>query len=104
MQKGYETNGISRIPSINFSKVGMELLNINELTRLAASTPHDDGHAGLLLAFSERYALSRSLSPAMIAEYQAQLPDKKLLQAKLHEFYLLKLPHHHSAAPSFPTD
>jgi hypothetical protein len=35
------------------------------------------------------YALSRSLSPAMIAEYQTQLPDKKLLQAKLHEFYLL---------------
>jgi hypothetical protein len=25
----------------------------------------------------------------MIAEYQTQLPDKKLLQAKLHEFYLL---------------
>jgi hypothetical protein len=33
------------------------------------------------------YALSRSLSPALIAEYQTQLPDKKLLQAKLHEFY-----------------
>jgi hypothetical protein len=27
-------------------------------------------------------------SPALIAEYQTQLPDKKLLQAKLHEFYL----------------
>ena len=37
------------------------------------------------------YALSRSLSPAMIAEYQTQLPDKKLLQAKLHEFYLLNI-------------
>jgi hypothetical protein len=24
----------------------------------------------------------------LIAEYQTQLPDKKLLQAKLHEFYL----------------
>lgn len=34
------------------------------------------------------YALSRTLSPALIAEYQTQLPDKKLLQAKLHEFYL----------------
>jgi hypothetical protein len=34
-----------------------------------------------------QYALSRSLSPALIAEYQTQLPDKKLLQAKLHEFY-----------------
>ena len=34
------------------------------------------------------YALSRSLSPALVAQYQTQLPDKKLLQAKLHEFYL----------------
>lgn len=33
------------------------------------------------------YALSRSLSPALVAQYQTQLPDKKLLQAKLHEFY-----------------
>ena len=33
------------------------------------------------------YALSRTLSPALIAEYQTQLPDKKLLQAKLHELY-----------------
>jgi hypothetical protein len=35
------------------------------------------------------YALSRSMSPALIAEYQTRLPDKKLLQAKLHEFYEL---------------
>ncbi len=35
------------------------------------------------------YALSRALSPALVAEYQTRLPDKKLLQAKLHEFYVL---------------
>jgi hypothetical protein len=35
------------------------------------------------------YALNRSLSPALIAEYHTQLPDKKLLQAKLQEFYAL---------------
>jgi hypothetical protein len=35
------------------------------------------------------YALNRSLSPALIAEYQTRLPDKALLQAKLHEFYAL---------------
>lgn len=34
------------------------------------------------------YALSRSLSSALIVEYQTQLPAKALLQAKLHEFYL----------------
>ena len=33
------------------------------------------------------YALSRSLSPTMIAEYKTQLPDKKLLQKKLHEIF-----------------
>jgi hypothetical protein len=38
------------------------------------------------------FALSRTLSPALIAEYQTQLPDKKLLQAKLHEFYLQNAP------------
>lgn len=33
------------------------------------------------------YALSRSLSPTMISEYKTQLPDKKLLQQKLHEMF-----------------
>ena len=33
------------------------------------------------------YALSRSLSPTMIAEYKTQLPDKELLQKKLHEIF-----------------
>ncbi|KGE13802.1 hypothetical protein DI53_2428 [Sphingobacterium deserti] len=28
-----------------------------------------------------------SLSPAMVAEYQTQLPDKKLLQQKLHGIF-----------------
>lgn len=33
------------------------------------------------------YALSRSLSPTMVSEYKTQLPDKKLLQLKLHELF-----------------
>jgi len=33
------------------------------------------------------YALSRSLSPTMISEYRTQLPDKNLLQQKLHELF-----------------
>jgi len=53
---------------------------------------HENPAIGVLLCASKddevvEYALSRSLSPALIAEYQTQLPDKKLLQAKLHEFY-----------------
>ncbi|PKL85441.1 MAG: DUF1016 domain-containing protein [Ignavibacteriae bacterium HGW-Ignavibacteriae-1] len=34
------------------------------------------------------YALSRSLSPTMVAEYKTQLPDKKLLQRKLREMFI----------------
>jgi len=31
------------------------------------------------------YAMSRSLSPALIAEYKLHLPDKRILEAKLRE-------------------
>ena len=53
--------------------------------------PHENPSIGLLLCASKddevvEYALSRSLSPALVAEYQTKLPDKALLQAKLHEF------------------
>jgi RecB family endonuclease NucS len=53
---------------------------------------HEHPAIGVLLCASKddevvEYALSRSLSPALIAEYQTQLPTKALLQAKLHEFY-----------------
>ena len=56
--------------------------------------PHEGPSIGVLLCASKdnevvEYALSRSLSPALIAEYQTQLPDKKLLQAKLQELYAL---------------
>ncbi len=59
--------------------------------------PHERPSIGVLLCASKdaevvEYALSRSLSPTLIAEYQTQLPDKKLLQAKLHEFYLQNAP------------
>jgi len=55
---------------------------------------HEGPSIGVLLCATKdsevvEYALSRTLSPALIAEYQLHLPDKKLLQAKLHEFYTL---------------
>ena len=34
------------------------------------------------------YVLSHSLSPTMIAEYKTILPDKKMLQTKLHRCLL----------------
>lgn len=56
--------------------------------------PHERPSIGVLLCASKdsevvEYALSRSLSPALVAEYQTRLPDKRLLQTKLHEFYAL---------------
>ena len=33
------------------------------------------------------YALNRSLSPSLVAEYKTQLPNKSLLQQKLHELF-----------------
>ncbi|MFC1223306.1 YhcG family protein [Pedobacter sp. BG31] len=33
------------------------------------------------------YALCRTLSPTLVAEYKTQLPDKKLLQRKIHELF-----------------
>lgn len=59
--------------------------------------PHEQAAIGVLLCASKddevvEYALSRSLSPALIAQYQTQLPDKAMLQAKLHEFYLQAVP------------
>jgi len=59
--------------------------------------PHENPAVGLLLCATKdaevvEYCLSRSLSPAMIAEYETMLPDKELLKAKLHEFYQLCAP------------
>lgn len=54
--------------------------------------PHEQPSIGVLLCASKEdkvveYALNRTLSPALIAEYQTMLPDKQLLQGKLNELY-----------------
>ncbi|HIY75056.1 MAG TPA: DUF1016 domain-containing protein [Candidatus Sphingobacterium stercorigallinarum] len=54
--------------------------------------PHENPSIGILLCKDKEnevveFALNRSLSPAMSAEYQTQLPGKKLLQQKLHEIF-----------------
>ncbi|GAB3469344.1 PDDEXK nuclease domain-containing protein [Polaromonas eurypsychrophila] len=58
-----------------------------------AKKPHENPAIGVLLCASKddevvEYALSRTASPALIAAYETQLPDKALLLSKLHEFYL----------------
>jgi predicted nuclease of restriction endonuclease-like (RecB) superfamily len=55
--------------------------------------PHENPSIGLLLCASKddevvEYALSRLMSPTLIAQYETQLPDKKLLRAKLQEFLM----------------
>jgi len=54
--------------------------------------PHEQPSIGVLLCATKNsevveYAVSRVMSPAVVTEYQTRLPDKKLLEAKLHEFY-----------------
>jgi predicted nuclease of restriction endonuclease-like (RecB) superfamily len=67
--------------------------------------PHEGPSIGVLLCATKdsevvEYALSRAVSPALVAEYQTRLPDKSLLQAKLHEFY--ELAQAASRAPEAP--
>ena len=53
---------------------------------------HEKPSIGVLLCKDKddevvEYALSRSLSPTMVAEYKLRLPDKALLQQKLRDIY-----------------
>lgn len=55
---------------------------------------HENPAVGLLLCATKdsevvEYCLSRSLSPALVAEYETLLPDKRLLKSKLQELYRL---------------
>jgi predicted nuclease of restriction endonuclease-like (RecB) superfamily len=57
--------------------------------------PHERPAVGILLCATKNrevveYSLSRTLSPAVVAEYRTRLPDKAMLEAKLHEFYELE--------------
>ena len=56
---------------------------------------HENPSVGVILCASKddevvEYAMSRTLSPMMVAEYQLQLPDKSVLQKKLQE--LINMP------------
>ena len=56
--------------------------------------PYENPSVGVILCASKddavvEYALSRSMSPTMVADYTLQLPDKKLLEEKLRELAIL---------------
>ena len=57
-----------------------------------AKRPNENPSIGILLCKDKdsevvEYALSRSLSPTMVSQYETQLPDKKLLQQKLQQLF-----------------
>ena len=54
--------------------------------------PHERPSIGVLLCATKddevvEYALARTASPTLVAEYQTMLPTKALLRRKLHELY-----------------
>jgi len=59
--------------------------------------PHERPTIGVLLCATKdtevvEYSLSRSVSPALVADYEPRLPARALLRRKLQEFYRLALP------------
>ena len=56
--------------------------------------PNENPSVGVILCATKddaivEYALSRSLSPTMVADYTLKLPDKKLLEDKIREIAML---------------
>ena len=73
----------------NESKVQIDTFYLEALDR-DEKKPNENPSIGVLLCKSNddevvEYALSRSLSPTMVAEYELKLPDKALLQHKMQE-------------------
>ncbi|MBI1882615.1 MAG: DUF1016 family protein [Chlamydiae bacterium] len=59
--------------------------------------PDENPSVGIILCKSKNeevveYALSRNLSPALVAEYKTKLIPKQILRKKLHEYFLLAAP------------
>ena len=56
--------------------------------------PNENPSVGVILCTNKEdevveYAMSRNLSPTMVAEYTVKLIDKRLLREKLHEFHAI---------------
>jgi predicted nuclease of restriction endonuclease-like (RecB) superfamily len=69
--------------------------------------PHERPSIGVLLCATKddevvEYALARTTSPTLVAEYQTMLPPKALLRRKLHELYAQLAPEVASAASAEP--
>lgn len=79
------------LKTVDFSPEHLGQLNFYlEALDRDVKMPHENPCIGILLCKGKdsevvEYALSRNLSPTLVSQYQMALPDKKLLQAKLHE-------------------
>ncbi|MGB9643501.1 MAG: PDDEXK nuclease domain-containing protein [Candidatus Ratteibacteria bacterium] len=79
------------LKTVDFSPEHLGQLNFYlEALDRDVKKPHENPSIGILLCKGKdnevvEYALSRNLSPALVSQYQTILPDKKILQAKLHE-------------------
>ena len=67
-------------------------LNLAAQERWSVRDPFEAPSIGVLLCKTPdtdvvQFALNRTLSPALVADYETKLPDKHLLQAKLEAFY-----------------
>ncbi len=68
---------------------------------------HERPSIGVLLCATKdddvvEYALARTTSPALVAEYQTFLPPKELLRSKLHELYAQLAPPDPDTLPASP--
>lgn len=66
--------------------------------------PHERPSIGVLLCATKdnevvEYALARTASPTLVAEYQTVLPSKELLRRKLHELYAWLAPDEEPTRP-----
>lgn len=67
--------------------------------------PHERPSIGVLLCATKddkvvEYALARTTSPALVAQYQTMLPSKAVLRRKLHELYTRLAPGEAGATPA----
>jgi hypothetical protein len=82
-------NEISATGNLIISKMDFYLEALDRQKKKENENPS----VGMILCASKEvveYAMSRTLSPMMVAEYQLQLPDKNILQKKLQE--LINMP------------
>jgi hypothetical protein len=92
--------GLNALVAIEIKVTGFEPAHLGRLEFYLEAVdrdvkkPHESPAVGVLLCATKgaevvECAPSRSASPAVMAEYLTRLPDKALLQARLHEFYAL---------------